>query len=99
MCLPARWPGRGHRQNRPGRSVFAEFIGDQRQVDRAVSADAAAAARFINQQHGPAELRSFGPVASIETGWMLAVLSQLAERRPVGEKPRGGVAEHILIGG
>ena len=82
---------------RPRRGVPSEFICDERQIDRAAPADAAAAIGFVDQAHRPAEFGAAAPIIGLETGGIMAILAQARERDMRIEKPRGSVAKQVLI--
>ena len=69
------------RDQRSGRGVATELVGDEREVDEAVAADAAAAVGLGHEQRRPAELGAAAPVLGLEADRVVAQPPQLADGR------------------
>ena len=84
-------------EERTRRDVRTEGVGDERQVDNAGAADAAAPEVFGNEERRPSELRTLAPVVTLETSVRGGELAHLHDRAFALQELPSGVSEELLV--
>ena len=84
-------------EQRTGRDVGAEGVGDEREVDDAGAADAAAPEVFGHEERHPPELGTLAPVVTLEPVVGHGELPHLHDRAFALQELPGGVPEELLV--
>ena len=86
-------------EQRTGRDVGAERVGDERQIDDTRAADAATAKVLGYEERCPAEFRALAPVVTFEAGVRPREFPHLGNRALALQELQRRVAEELLVVG